>query len=394
MCLQTAIAVVSLYNMKTQPRIFLAAGEASGDRYGALLIEQLRAAAPNAAICGIGGPRMAAAGMTLHHDMMAHATMGLAGALVGLRKFARLLESTKGLIAREHPDVFVPIDNPGFNLHLAQFAKRAGVPVCYYVSPQVWAWGAWRTQKIVAAVDRMLVILPFEEKIFREAGADTRYVGHPMLDYLAAAQMDGERLKKLKAEPLLIGLMPGSRRREVSQVFVPIAGAAAEIARHLPIARFAVALAEEAHAEMARGVLAKAGMPLERVDFLVGKTFEVMQASRVCLAVSGTVTLELSYFHRPMVIVYRSNALGRVMRPVLIKTPFIGLPNIIAGREIVPEFFLFNAGHQPIVPAAMSLLENTERWDACRANLETVMAQMGAPGASQRAATAVLELVR
>lgn len=402
--------------MSNGTKIFLAAGEVSGDRYGALLVGELRRLAPTARISGIGGPRMAAAGMCCHLDMTAHATVGVAGAVANLPTFAALYRAAIRHLTAERPHVFVPIDNPGFNLRLVHRARELAIPVCYYVSPQVWAWGGWRLRQIAAVVNRVLVILPFEEELYSKVGVDARYVGHPMLDYLATASLDHACIERLRSwagtanvgegeaggktdscpqgsRPLLVGLMPGSRAREVSRVFVPIARAAAIVARRKPTICFAVACAQKEHVEVVRHILEKAGMPLARCEILAGRTFEVMAASDICVAVSGTVTLELAFFRCPTVIVYRTGALGRPLRRLLIRTRHIGLPNIIAGREITPEFLLFDDDPTPVARAALALLEDPVRHAACRAGLEAVMRQLGGPGASARAAQAVLDLV-
>ena len=380
--------------MARHPRIFLAAGEASGDRYGGMLIDRLRTLSPGARITGVGGPCMTNAGMICYHDMMSLATMGLANVFANFGAFARAYRSTIIHVLRDRPHVLVPIDNPGFNLRVAGYARQLGIPVCYYVSPQVWAWGGWRIGKICRTIDRVLTILPFEPRLYEERGVPADYVGHPMLDYMDIAELDVRCVQALSAgDGPLVGLLPGSRLKEVTGVFAPIARAAADLRRSMPSVRFAVACAREDHLPLARRVLDEAGLG-DGVELLAGRTFEIMKASRICIAVSGTATLELTWFRRPMVIVYRSNRWGKVVKRLVLKVDHIGLPNIIAGREIVPEHFLFDDDHTPVTRSALALLGDEGRWQRARADLDAVMEQLGAPGATRRAAAAVLRMAQ
>lgn len=376
--------------MADEKRIFICAGEASGDRYGAKLAERLRALEPGIRLTGLGGPRMSAAGVNCHIDLTQHAAMGFVTVIRKLGTFKRLLDETDRLLEQDRPNVVVLIDNPGFNLRVAASAKKRGVKVVYYVSPQVWAWRSSRIKKIAAFVDKMLVILPFETELYRAWHVDCEYVGHPMLDYLSEAPLDERKLQDLASgEGQLVGLLPGSREQEVSRVFPLIARAAAQVARNVPGVRLAVACASQSHVESAKASMAQAAIT---GGVYHDRTFEIMRSSRICIAVSGTATLELCYFGTPTVIVYRAPAYARPFRP-MIKTKYIGLPNIIAGTEIMPEFLLFRPAHVPIARAAAELLTNPQRWQECRRGLQDVMAKLGPPGASERAAKAILGLI-
>ena len=376
--------------MNDSPRIFLCAGEASGDRYAAALARRILARRPDARLTGVGGPRMAAAGATVHLDLAAHATMGFRDVFRNLGTFARLLRRTDRLMAADAPHVAVFIDNPGFNLRAAAAARRRGIHVVYYVSPQVWAWHRSRIRKIAALVDKMLVILPFERDLYRAHGVDVEFVGHPLLDYMAETPLDPAKVAELsQGGGRLVGLLPGSRRGEVERVFPLIAEAAARLQAEIPHLRFAAGCAQEGHVGRVAATLARAGVQGARV--YADRTFEIMKASHVCLAVSGTVTLELAYFGRPMVIVYRAPRPAKPLARLLLRTQHIGLANIVAGREVVPEHFLFRADAGPVAASARRLLCDRSAYERCREDLRETIARLGEPGASDRAARAVLE---
>jgi lipid-A-disaccharide synthase len=374
--------------MARPARVFISAGETSGDRFGAALVDALLRRRPDLDLAGLGGPAMAARGVRLIENPLAHASMGFSG----LSKVGAYLSIFRRCIShfrRLRPDVFVPIDNPEFNLRFAGYARAMRVPVCYYVSPQVWAWRRRRIHRIAATVNRMLCILPFEKEMYDRVGCDARYVGHPALDYLAAARLDEETERRIRSlGPLVVGLLPGSRGQEVERVFPIIAGAAAIVQRAFPEARFAVGCAEERHVASVRSVLRAKGV---QALILPGRAWEVMRQSRLCVAASGTVTLELAWFRRPMVIVYHGPWVVKPFLPWILHTRF-GLVNVIAGQEICPEHLMFTEDPRPAAEAALRLLRNEQAWAAQQRDLDDVMRTMGGPGTSDRAAEAVLEV--
>ena len=379
------------------PRIFLSAGEHSGDRYGAGLAEALRRKAPDVRLVGLGGARMRAAGVRLLADTTAHAGMGLVYVLRHAGDWSRVYRQCIAEFNRERPDVVVPIDNPGFHLGKLSFhglcglARDRGVRVCYFVSPQVWAWLPSRIRRICGLVDRMLTILPFEKELYTAEGADCRYVGHPMLDYLGEQELDREFAAQIRGDGgPVIGLLPGSRTQEVRRTFSIIAAAGAIIRRTLPQARFHVAAAERKHVREIRGILAARNLPAQ---VHLGRTHEIMQAARVCLVVSGTATVETAFYRTPMVIVYRTSAWHKHVAPFFLKVKHIGLVNVIAGREVTPEFLKFDDDPAPVARAALNLLENEGEWRACRARLDEVIGSLGSRGVFERVADAVLEMV-
>ena len=370
------------------PEVFIAAGEESGDRYAGQLIARLREREPGVRISGLGGREMAKAGLEWFEDLAQYAAMGIVNVARNLPGFARVFRRAVSRFTASPPSVFVPIDNPGFNLRLAAAAQARRIPVVYYVSPQVWAWLPHRIRRIARSVDHMLAILPFEEKLYRAVDLPCTFVGHPLIDYLGALQMDAKLVESLsESEGPLVGLLPGSRRQEVMRNFPIILKAAERIGQALPETRFAVGCAHAAHVDSVRGMLRGSNVDAR---IMLGRTAELMRASRVCLVVSGTATMELAYFRTPMVVVYKVAPVGRLVCRWLIRTPHVCLVNIVAGAEVVPEFLMFGDEHEAVADRGLELLTDDDAWTACRDRLGQVIAQLGGPGASARAAEAVL----
>ena len=371
------------------PRILIATGEHSGDLFGARLARALRDLAPNVRLSGLGGPEMAAAGVRIAADTTAHAGMGVLHPLLNAFQWARVYRRAIAEFNGDRPDALVPVDNPGFNLKLASAARERGIPVCYYVSPQVWAWRPGRIHRIARLVDRMMCILPFEKPLYDCIGADCRYVGHPLLDYMAERPLDKAFIATLgTGGKTVVGILPGSRSQEIADTFPIIADAARRLRERLPGVAFHVAAAAKGHVPAIRAILDERGL---RPAIHLGKTREIMSASRLCIAVSGTATLETAYYRTPMVVVYRAGAFARHIVPHLIEAPHICLVNIIAGRQAVPEFLQFDDDPRPATKAALALLTDEAAWQTCRERLDAVMKALGPPGSTRRAAEAVLD---
>lgn len=368
-------------------RIFLSAGETSGDIHGANLVRALTELDPSVTCEGLGGRSMESAGMTLHYDMAGRHVMGFSEVLKSLKLYRRLLLDAGRRILSEPPDCLVLIDNPDFNLRLAKFARRAGVPVVYYISPQIWAWRKGRIKTIGKRADKMLVILPFEEKLYRDAGINCTFVGHPLLDHVPETAPE----QAVQARPWTIALLPGSREQEIARLMPVMLQLASDIRTRYPDTRFVTpCVNEERRAQIA--VHAEAGnFPLET---LVGKSHEVLRQARFALVASGTATLETALFGVPMVILYRTASVSYWIARLLVQIPYIGLVNILAGRGVVPEFIQSDATAERILPHAFELTENTERRSKMLKDLADLKTSMGKPGASQRAASEILNVMK
>jgi len=365
-------------------RIFLSAGESSGDMHGANLIRALLGEAPEVVCEGLGGPRMAAAGMELRCDLAGRAIMGFAEVVKSFPYIRRVFLDTVAHLERTRPDCLVTIDYPGFNMRLAERAKAMGIPVAYYISPQVWAWKKKRIFRIARSVDKMLVILPFEEAMYREIGVDCIYVGHPLLDQTQAASLTG-----LFKNGMVIGILPGSRDQEIRRLLGVMIEVAEGIRKAHPEARFVAPCVDETRERQIRALAGR--FPLETV---VGKAYEVLTAARFCLVASGTATLETALFGVPMAILYKTAPLNYWIARRLVEIEYIGLANILAGRGIVPEFIQDDARAERILPVALELIDDTPRRAAMLRDLAEVRAKLGEPGASARAASEILKLVR
>ena len=364
-------------------RIFFSAGESSGDIHGANLIRALRAADPAIACEGLGGHHMAEAGMVLHHDLAAKAIMGFTEVIKSLRQIRRLFIETVARLEQTRPDCLVVIDYPGFNIRLAKKAKALGIPVVYYISPQVWAWKKGRIHTIAGAIEKMLVILPFEQKLYHDIGAPCTYVGHPLFDHIAAFQSTGEY-----EGSHVVGLLPGSRKQEIERLMPTMVQIARGIREAYPDARFIAPCVDERRERQVRGALD--GFPIETA---VGKAYEVLHAARLCLVASGTATLEAALFGVPMAILYKTTTLTYLLARWLVNIEQIGLANILARRSIVPEFIQGEACVERVLPVALELMGDTPRRDAMLRDLNDVRERLGGPGASACAAGEILQVI-
>lgn len=359
--------------------IAVVAGEASGDIHAGNLVTALRALRPELRVWAVGGEALAGAGAEIVFPSAAIAGMGLVESLGNLPALWRARRRVLARFAADPPDLFVPVDFGGFNLRLCAAAHRAGIPTAYYIPPKVWAWGRWRVRKLRAWVDRALVILPFEEPFYRRHGIAAHYVGSPVLDHLAP--------RRHAPEEGAVGLLPGSRSGEVTRILPLLVEVARRLAADRPL-RFLVPRAPGLPEALLRGPLEAAGLPAELLD---GGAQQVMERSRVCVMASGTATLECALVGTPLVSVYQVSRLTYTLGRLLVRVPFFSLPNLIAGRQVIPEFIQPAPG--AVARAAAALLDDGPARDAQLEALAGVRTAVGEPGASRRAAAHLLELL-
>lgn len=370
------------YNRPSMDRcLLLVAGEASGDLHGANLARALRALDPGLHLAGAGGPRMREAGVHIVADPTPHASVGIVEALRHFHRYARLYRLLLSALRTLRPVAAVLIDSPDFNLRFAERVADHGIPIFYYISPQIWAWRPGRIRTIRRLVRKMIVILEFEEKIYREAGVEVAYVGHPLLD--AFRPIDRAAARREFGDPeILIGLLPGSRARQFRILLPILREAAAAIAREIPAARFVVACAPGIDPALAR----ETGLPAVR-----DRTPEVMAASDLLLTASGTATLEAALYETPMIVTYKLHPLTALTLGPLIRVKDYALVNLVAGRRIMPEYYQFRARPRLIAREAVSLLKGG-RLAEMRKALREVRRKLGEPGASRRAAAEILKV--
>ena len=363
-------------------RIFLVAGESSGDIHGGNLVRALRELDPSVECSGLGGRHMAEAGMALRYDLASDAIMGFVEVARRFPWIRRIFLDTIHHLEADRPDCLVLIDYPGFNMQLARRAALLSIPIVYYISPQVWAWKKNRIYRLAEMVLKMLVILPFEEALYREVGMDVTYVGHPLFDHMARYSFSGSY-----DGGMAIGLLPGSREQEIGRLMGTMLEVAKGIRARHPEARFVTPCVDEARQEQIRAMAG--GFPLETV---VGKSYDVLKGARFCLLASGTATLEAALFGVPMLITYKVAPLSYLLARLLVHIEHIGLVNILAGRRIVPEFVQGAATAEALLPAALELIEDSPARRTMLQELAKVRDQLGGAGASKRAAEEVLKV--
>ena len=371
------------------PRIFIVTGEASGDLHGANLAGAIRTLRPDVELVGVGGSRMQAAGVTLLPGIRRVDAVGVALGAAHLRAGIHNLWTLAQYLRHMPLDAVVFIDHPGINLRLARVAKWVGQKVVYYITPQVWAWASIRMRLIRRRVDHAVVILPFEETLYRRAGVRCTFVGHPLLDEVAPSY-DRDELRKrfgLESSAPVVGLLPGSRESEVRALFPVMLQAAAQLVRRHPGAQFMVAQAPSIASTLLASLSAEAGV---KVQMVKDQASEVMAASDVLLVASGTATLQAAVIGTPMVLAYRTSWLTYWLARWLIRIPWIGLVNIVAGRSIVPELIQMDATAERMSAEVSRLLTDGPAARQMRAELRTVREALGSPGASRRAAAVVL----
>jgi lipid-A-disaccharide synthase len=370
--------------------VFVVAGEPSGDTYAADLAAAIQRLCPGSTIEGVGGPKMAAAGVRVVADLVSDPVMGVWPVVRRTPQFFALYRDLLVRFDENPPDVVVGVDYPGLNLRLARAAKARGVPFVLYVAPQVWAWAPWRLKKLARVVSRVLCILPFEEALFREGGAAAAFVGHPLFEHLLAKPRD-EAFRAALRGPIgdapLVALLPGSRRREVADNFPILLDAAARVAAIRPRTRFVVPLAAERLRPL---VTAIRGRGVDVVIAPPERSDDAMAAADAAIAVSGTATLHLAAHGTPAVVVYRASAAGRALAKLLVVSPFFSLPNLLCGERVQPEFLASPGDAGAIANACLRVLPGGEDREAALAALAEIRSRMTSHGVADRAARWVL----
>lgn len=363
-------------------KLFVVAGEDSGDNLGAVLLRELRARDPGLEAVGLGGSRMEEAGCRILYRLSGLSVMWFSQVFRRALFFWRVFRSTLRWIEKERPDAVLLIDFPGFNLRLARRLRRSGVRVIYYVSPQVWAWAPGRVRSIARSVDRMLVLFPFERKIYEDAGVPVQYVGHPIFDALEA-----EGLPEEDRSRSLVGILPGSRLQEVRLGLPVMIAAARRLAEAVPGLEFAISCARDGfRAEIDRN-LARTGFSARVVP---GSARGVLRRAEFCFMTSGSGTLECMYYEVPMVILYRVSLPAYLLSLALRRSRYIGMVNVLAGEEIVPEFLDFRDRSEEIAREAVRLIRPGPERVRCIEALRELKAATVERGAAGRAAEAVL----
>jgi lipid-A-disaccharide synthase len=372
-------------------RLLVSSGETSGDLYAAELVRNLRlGSGTELEVFGLAGDRLWAQGAQLVAHVDELAVVGLVEVLRHLRRLRGIFRGVLAEADRERPRLAVLVDYPDFHLRLARELKRRGVPVVYYVSPQVWAWRRGRLKTIRDTVAHMIVIFPFEEPLYREAGVDVTFVGHPLVDAVAPAPDRVAFLRGCGLDPgrPVLAALPGSRRQEVAHNLPALAGALRLIAARRPDVQLTLAMAPGLGED---SFAALGGLPIAR---MAGQTHALMGAATAGIVASGTATVEAALLGLPMVVVYRLSALTYALGRPLVQVPHFAMANLIAGRQVVKELIQNDFRPEATADEALRLLDPGPYRDGVTAGLAQVRERMGGPGASARAAAVVSQLLR
>jgi lipid-A-disaccharide synthase len=372
-------------------RVLIVAGEDSGDKHAAKLVRELRVLDPRIEIYAAGGEKMAAAGATILHNLVEMAVLGSVEVLKNYFRLRRVFYDLLAFVAEKECDAVILVDFPGFNIRFAKKIRKRALPVkiIYYISPQLWAWGARRKKTLNRIIDTMIVILPFENKFYADCGFPVEFVGHPMLDDLRVTASPEEfrtRLGLRQGVPL-VAVLPGSRWNEVRRHLPVMLVAARLIKKERPEIEFAMLEPKQAFRSFTEGVLKQS--PVE-VRVVGGNIYDLVNASEMVIVASGTATLETACLLKPMLIIYRVAWPTYFLGRLLVKLPYIGMVNVLAGRKVVPEFIQHHAKPEGIASAALSLLDDREKYADAVERLKEVRTSIGEAGASERAAKAVL----
>ena len=368
------------------------AGEASGDLYAANLVEKIMALNSSYHFFGIGGEKTKKARVEILIDSKELAVTGLTELVGKLKNIYLALKETKKALKKRRPKLLILIDFPDFNLRIAKVAKKLKIPVLYYISPQIWAWRKGRIKTIAKFVDKMIVILPFEEPIYKEYGVDVAFVGHPLIDLVKHAENQKDILLKWGLNPdiITITLMPGSRTNEVKRLLPIMILAANKIAKKFSNLQFIIPTAPTISKIELQRYIPKNNLKIKIVE---NDTYNSIYVAKLIITASGTATLEAAILSKPMIIIYKLSFLSYLLGRMLLKIPMIGLVNILANKMIVPELLQNQANPLKIAKEAERFLKDKKYYLKVKNSLQEIRSLLGPPGASERAARVVINMI-
>ncbi len=369
----------------------MVAGEASADLHGSRVVEALRRLDPEIVVYGMGGEHMRRAGAELIIDSSQLAVVGITEVFGRIRGLFRAYKILKYFIMENKLSLLIIIDFPDFNLSLARVARSAGVPVLYYISPQVWAWRSGRVRKIAQRINKMAVIFPFEVTIYQKVGLDVEFVGHPLLDVFSSSPQEDMFLNHCLArgDPV-IALLPGSREKEIQTLLPEMLRAADILVEKKPAAKFILPAAPTVNVQELKKFLYPHTIPISVVE---DQTYRTIMAADLVIVASGTATLETAILGKPMVIVYQVSPLSYWVGKAMVKVNWIGLVNIVAGKKVVPELLQEEARGERIAAEALRILNDEAYRREMVEELAEVRKKLGTPGAATRVARMALEMI-
>jgi len=374
----------------TNKNILIVAGEPSGDLHGATLVKEIKNINPNIEFYGLGGRKMLEAGVNIYEDITDSAFIGG----IDIIKHIKKLKNSFDMLVDEAKwckfDAAILIDYPSFNMRLAEKLNKKNIPIIYYISPQVWAWGKKRIKKIKILVKKMLVLFKFEEELYKKNGIDAKCVGHPILEYTQSLKTKHEILQEtgLSADKKIIALLPGSRKKEIKFILPILLETARIVNKAIPGIQFIIAKTSNLN-EYDYNLIKKYGFL--KIVSLTDRTYDVLKCADLAIVASGTATLETAIMDVPMAIVYKVDILTALLTKIIIRTKFIGMVNILAGKQVAPEFLQFNAKARNISNWILNMLNDPKKIEEIKKNLLRVKEVLGDRGASRCAAITVLE---
>lgn len=376
-------------------KILIVAGELSGDQHAAGLVGKLKILCPDYRFFGLGGRNMKAAGVDISFDLASLAVVGFVEVLKHYPLFKKIFDDILQKTKEEKPDAAILVDYPGFNLRLAKELKKMGIPVIYFISPQVWAWGRERLAFIRKTIGLMLVLFKFEEKLYQDGAFNVKFVGHPLLDTVRPTMSRVEVLDSagLNKQALTIALLPGSREKEVLNHLPVMLEAARSIHRATPGVQFLICRSSTVARQTLKSIIEKISIdfPYKMLD---NETYNGVFASDLAIVASGTATLETAILNKPMVIIYKVTLATWILAKLFVKIPDIGLVNVVAGKRIVPELVQFDATPQKIARTALNILNNPSKREKICLELSNLKNTLGSSGAYERAAEEISKFLR
>ena len=392
--------------MSIQKKIFISAGEPSGDLHASNLVKNLKRRDPSLKFFGLGGELSKASGVDIIFNISKLAIIGLTEVLKNIFTVGKAYTTLLKRIDSEKPDVAILVDYPGFNLRLAKALKKRSIPVIYYISPQVWAWGASRIEVIKKYVDKMIVFFKFEEELYKKHGINAEFVGHPLLDTVKVTSSKEEFFKRhgLAEGKVTIAILPGSRKTELRYLLKSMAGAAGILSKKIPDAQFVIARFKGLDLKLYNDFIKQGQSQLTRnrhggtvpvsIKIVEDDIHNLLSSSDLAIIASGTATLEATIIGSPFIIVYKINLISYIASQIVRKIPFIGLANIIAGKELVPELLQYDVTPEKIASKALEILNDSAGMSRTKEALSAVKSSLGKPGASERAADAVIRFIQ
>ncbi len=373
-------------------KILLVAGEVSGDLHGSHLVEALQRIEPDIQFFGVGAEGLERRGMEILYPAQSLSVVGITEVFVKLRTILKAMRGLKRSLEREKPDLIILIDFPEFNLRLAKIARRKGIPVVYYISPQIWAWRPQRIKLIARVVKKMIVLFPFEVPLYESAGVDVEWVGHPLLDIVKPTLSKEMAFREFGLDPKrrTVGLLPGSRIHEIERLLPPLLASARLLQKESPNLQFVIPLAPGISSTILSSQMKDISFPVKVVE---GFPYDVMNLSELLIMASGTATLEGAILGKPMIIVYKVSLPSYWVGRALIRVDHIGLVNLVAEKEIAPELIQKDVNPERIADEASRILRDPILSRKMAESMSEVRQKLGEPGAAQRAAQIVASLL-